>query len=86
MSSPADPLGGRQPLSDALRVRLDDVLQRVPSAKRGAATVAVTRAGVEAELGVRRPLGRGLEFSGSGYAGKLWGGGWDAGVRAAILW
>lgn len=78
-----------RPLSDAMRSRLDETLARIPSGRTGAASIAVTKdqngGGIEAELGVRKTITPSLDFVGSGFAGKLWGGGWSAGARAAIL-
>lgn len=71
------------PIGDSLQKHLDDVLTKIPSGKRGTATVGVSTTGVVAEVGTK--FGQAVTVS--GWAGKTWGGsGWSAGARAAVVW
>ena len=73
-----------KPISDSLQRHMDDVLSQIPSGKTLIVTGAVTTTGAMAGIGVKKSFNR-WDLTGSGYAGKVWGGsGWEAGVRASI--
>ena len=69
-----------------VRLELDAALKKaiadLPEHRTGAATVTATRTGIEAG-GAYQPQPR-LIFS--GWAARLWGGDWQAGARATVLW
>jgi hypothetical protein len=50
--------------------------------RQGELAVTATRRGLEASLGYKPKSWLSI----GGYAGRLWGGGWDAGARAAVTW
>jgi hypothetical protein len=64
-----------------LRAGLDRAVDQV-RAGQGELAVTATRRGIEASLGYKPKSW----LSVGGYAGRLWGGGWDAGARATVTW
>ena len=83
-SAPPLTLVPSKPISDSLQRHMDDVLSQIPSGKHLIVTGAVTTTGAMAGVGVTKSFNR-WDLTGSGYAGKVWGGsGWEAGVRASI--
>lgn len=61
---------------------IDKAVAAIPVDGKGGLVVGATKQGVE--FGVAwKPSSR---VSLGGYAEKLWGGGWDAGVKATVTW
>ena len=71
-----------RPMSGSLRAAIDDAVKAIPAGKRGHVTAAATLRGVQVEAGVKPKDW----LSVGGYAGKLWGGGWEAGAKATATW
>jgi len=70
------------PMSASLRASIDAAVRAVPSGKRGQATAAATLRGAQFEVGYKAKPWLNL----GGYAEKLWGGGFEAGVKATATW
>ena len=73
-----------EPVSGPLQASLDRIRAQVPDTAIGGghATAAVTLRGVE--IGAAWQPARDLWLT--GYAGRMWGGGWEAGARATYSW
>lgn len=69
-------------MSDALRASIDSAVRAIPTGKRGHVTAAVTLDGVQVDAGVKPKDW----LTVGGYAGKLWGQGWNAGAKATVTW
>ncbi len=70
------------PLTDSLRASIDAAVRAIPSGKKGQATAGVSLRGVQFDVGYQaKPW-----LNVGGYAGKLWGGGWEAGAKATATW
>lgn len=65
----------------AVQQGLDSAAARVPAGKRGGAWATVTTSGVQGTVGMRRG-----NVTASGYAGKVWGGGYAAGAQVGVSW
>lgn len=82
--TPTPTVAESKPISDSLAKHLDEVLAKIPSGKHVLITGSVTTTGVVGSIGATKSVGR-WDLTGTGYAGKVWGGsGWEAGVRATI--
>lgn len=72
------------PISDSLQKHLNEVLTQIPTGKTGTVTVGIATTGAVVSASARKTW-RGLDLTGTGYAGKVWGSkGWEAGARAGI--
>lgn len=73
------------PIGDSLQKHLDDVLAQIPSGRTGTIGLGVSTTGAVISASAKKAW-RGLDLTGTGYAGKVWhGSGWEAGVRGAIV-
>lgn len=70
------------PISDALAAELEKLKTHVPAGQVGAAHADVSLQGVE--FGAAWQPRPGLWLT--GYAGRMWGGGWQAGAKLAYTW
>lgn len=74
-----------KPISDSLEKHLDEVLTQIPTGRTVVVSGGVTTTGAVGSIGARKRW-RGLDLTGSGYAGKVWGApGWEAGLRAGLV-
>lgn len=69
------------PISDSLKRHIDEALSKIITGKSVYIGGGIAMTGVRVEGGIRRgPITVG------GYAGRLWGGQWEAGVTGGLLW
>lgn len=71
-----------RPISDSLAAELERLKAHVPSGKTGEAHADVSLQGVEFGLAWQPQPGLWV----TGYAGRMWGGGWEAGAKLAYTW
>ena len=71
-----------RPMSGDLRSAIDDAVRVIPAGKKGQASAGVTLTGWQVDVG-HKPKDW-LTFG--GYAGKLWGGGVQAGAKVTATW
>lgn len=81
-SAPATLSIADRPISDYLASSFEALKASVPADRRGYATAGVTLKGVEVGAAWQPKTDLWL----TGYAGRLWGGGWEAGSRATFTW
>jgi hypothetical protein len=71
-----------QILRPDIRASIDDAVRRIPTGKRGHAGLVVSTRGVGVESGYRPTSWLDV----GGYAGRPWGGQWEAAARARVVW
>lgn len=73
----------QRPVSVDLEQAIASAIQAIPSDRTGAATVGVSKTGIEARVGWKPKPN--VWFG--GYAVKQWGGqGWQAAAQAGVVW
>jgi len=71
-----------RPMSADLSAAISDAVRAIPSGKKGYASAGVTLQGMQFEVGAKPKSWLNV----GGYAAKLWGGGWQAGAKAQVVW
>jgi hypothetical protein len=71
-----------RPISDALNAELARLRDAVPAGKAGQVSVGVSTQG--ASIGGAWKPSSGLTLT--GYAGRMWGGGWTAAATGTVTW
>lgn len=77
----SDPLVTK-PISAQMQAEIDKAVASVPAGKRGRLNVGLSNTGTSLTVGYKPTSWFGL----GGYAGKLWGGGWNAGAAGQVTW